>query len=63
MALELNVARAVPNAFQMSPRQIQAMWLSYHFGIRPRLERQEAQTMRWAQAEEKSFEKWVKSGG
>jgi len=61
MALELNVVRAAPNAFQMSPRQVQALWLSYHFGIRPRLERQQALVIRAAQADESSFEKWMNS--
>lgn len=59
MALELNIAGAVPDAFRLSPRQIFAMWRSYQ-ALRPDLEKRQAVVHRAAGAEQKAFEEWMK---
>lgn len=44
---------------ELTPRQVQAMWLSYNFGVRKRIEVNQALVMQAAQADEKTFKEWM----
>ncbi|MDR5654880.1 hypothetical protein [Ruixingdingia sedimenti] len=61
MAVEVNMARAVlQDAFGMSPRRIQGLWLTVKTLEREQ-EKRAAIVARAAQADEKSFGKWMQS--
>jgi hypothetical protein len=61
MAVEVNMSRAsFKDAFDLSPRQIQGLWLTVKTLEREK-EKRAAVVYQAAQADEKSFKEWMKS--
>lgn len=59
MAVELNMARAVPeNALGLSPRRVQGLWMTMKTLEREK-EKRAAIVFQAAQTDEKSFKEWM----